>query len=217
MWWGRTPVAYRRGMSGTPGGQVALAPTGWTARAQVGFIGIVPAFFVAQGVFGIVRVWFDDADFALQIAAALAAAIAVIALAVVVNARRFPIPVADFSAGRLLVGDGSIAFSEIDEARYLPTAVKWGRARGILRIGRRKTEQSTAIVAAIPLPFPEDRPGDALRQAALLVVLDASRIELPADPYDPTGRFSRMGSSTGHLDKQSALAVVEDPHWEPLS
>lgn len=201
-------------MSMSSAGTVALAPTDWGSRLRIGLIGIVPALFVAQLVFGAVRTLSDGAGFVAQFAAAALSAVGVIAVSAYVNARRYPTPLADFSARRLIVGARSIAFAEIDEARYTVTQVKWGRHKGILRIGRARAQGSKPFTAAIPLPFLDLGPADDLRQAALLVVLDASSIRLPVDPYDPTGRFASVSSPDGHLDKNTAITLVENPGEE---
>ncbi len=63
----------------------------------------------------------------------------------------------------------------------------------------------------LPLPLLDHGPGDAQRQAALPVVLEASAIEVPAEPYDPRGRFISTPTSGQHPEKESAMAVVENP------
>ena len=199
-------------MDRTPAGRVALAPVDWISRLGLSLVAVLPAFFIAELVFRAVTVFADDVPIGTRVLFGIGSAVAAFGSVVLIHALAHPTPVADFDAGRLLVGNASIAFLEIDDARVVPVAGRSApvsrRDHGsVLRFGRAKTPSTRAVLADVPLAIAGRSPGGDLRRAALLVVLERSGIRMPSNPYDPTGRFAKYNFPE-NLDKDGAISFV---------
>ena len=182
------------------------------SRLWLSLVALLPALFLAELVFRGVAIFADQLPGGIRVLLGLGCAVVAFGLVVTIHALAHPTPVADFDNGRLLVGTTSIPFAEIDDARVVPVAGRSAsvsrREHGsVLRFGRAKTPSTRAVLATVPVPIAGRGPGGDLRRAALLVVLERSGIRMPADPYDPAGRFSKY-NFPDHLDKEGAVAFV---------
>jgi hypothetical protein len=180
-----------------------LDPSPRSQRAIAAGGALLPAGLVAWQVPQILLVPFD-LDPWVRIPITLLAAVALLVAVLLVHAAMRPTPRADPERGVLIVGRHRIPYDEITEAKRVIGGT-WRQDTVAISFGPSTTLRATVVLRR------RDRIVPSAAQRELLIdLLERSSIRVPASPWDPEAKFTRV-NFPGALDIASAVALVRDP------
>ena len=164
-----------------------------------------PAVGLFLLAFNLAPILFPESSPWLRILVGVAAMVVAFALAIVNVALHNPTPTGNIEKGLLRVGTRTLPLSAIDTAALVvvqPT--RTSRSVGI-RFGQDKGVKTT-----VSLRVGERRSLNETETERLVALLELTSIRMPADPYDPKGKFARYNFPT-NVERDAAIELVRHP------
>lgn len=173
-------------------------------RIRLAAVVVAPAALVVFPAAQLITVFLaDEASVWTRILVQLGVAFIILLLTVAIRARFQDAPLVNFALQKLRVGRRQFGFVEVNVAGMQGMPASQKDNGFVLRFGIDHGPQARVLLQSGP------RGLSGASRERLLAVLRESRIAMPADAYDPKGKFAHF-NHPANLTKDQVIELVEN-------